>query len=82
MEARVRHMENPFLQARLESAKRKAKLGQSQIDRQQLVVANLFAEGAQIDEAENRLHIYQRLHDRYVADMERILFALETNRPD
>ena len=70
-------MEQNSLLGRLEAAKRRAKLGQDQIDRQRMVVATMFADGDEITEAENRLHVYQKLHDRYLFDMERILFALE-----
>lgn len=70
-------MEHGLLSARLETAKRRAKLGQDQIDRQRLVVAALFATGAEIVEAENRLHVYQKLHDRYLDDVRRILIALD-----
>ncbi len=71
-------MEHNLLLARLAAAKRKAKLGQDQIDRQRLVVATLFATGAEIAEAENRLHVYQKLHDRYLDDVQRALVALDT----
>jgi len=71
-------MEQNALLARLEVAKRRAKLGQDQIDHQRLVVASLFAAGAETTEAENRLRVYQKLHDRYLGDVERILIALDT----
>jgi hypothetical protein len=69
-------MEYTALIARLEAAKRRAKLGQDQIDRQRMVVATLFASGSETTEAENRLRIYEKLHDNYLADVERILNAL------
>jgi len=69
--------EQTSLYGRLQAAKRRAKLGQAQIDRQRMVVATLFAAGDEITEAENRLHVYQKLHARYVFDIERILFSLE-----
>src|SRR5947208_16751365 len=64
--------------ARLEAAKRRAKLGQDQIDRQRIVVATLFATGSETTEAENRLRVLEKLHKKYLADIERILNALET----
>jgi hypothetical protein len=69
--------ERASLVARLEVAKRRAKLGQDQIDRQQKLIATLFATGSEIEEAENRLHVYQRLQKNYVAYVERIAEALE-----
>jgi hypothetical protein len=71
-------MEHTALLARLEAAKRRARLGQDQIDQQRIVVARLFSTGSDTTEAENRLHVYEKLHDRYLADIERILDALET----
>jgi multidrug resistance efflux pump len=72
--------ERASLMARLEVAKRRAKLGQDQIDSQQKLIATLFAggsEGEEFDEAENRLRVYQRLQKNYVADVERIANALQ-----
>jgi hypothetical protein len=74
-------MEYTALIARLEAAKRRAKLGQEQIDRQRMVVATLFASGSETTEAENRLRIYEKLHDGYLADVERILNALKPMPP-
>jgi hypothetical protein len=71
-------MEHTQLMVRLEAAKRRAKLGQDQIDRQRMVVATLFASGEEITEAENRLRVYEKLHERYLFDVERILIALNT----
>ena len=70
-------MEHSLLSARLEAAKRRAKLGQDQIDRQRLVVATLFATGTETAEAENRLRVFEELHHRYIDDMRRILIALD-----
>jgi multidrug resistance efflux pump len=75
-------MEQTQLMARLEAAKRRAKLGQDQIDRQRMVVATLFASGEEITEAENRLRVYEKLHERYLVDVERILIALNTMPAD
>ena len=69
--------ERTLLLARLETAKRRAKLGQDQIDRQNKLIATLFATGSDLEEAENRLHVYQRLQRNYVADIQRIADALE-----
>jgi multidrug resistance efflux pump len=63
--------------ARLDAAKRRVKLGQDQIDRQSRLVATLFATGGELEEAENRLRVYQKLQRHYVADVERIADALE-----
>jgi hypothetical protein len=71
-------MEHTALLARLEAARRKAKLGQDQIDQQRMIIARLFSAGADTTEAENRLRVYEKLHDRYLGDIERILDALET----
>jgi hypothetical protein len=71
-------MEHTLLASQLEAARRRAKLGQDQIDRQRMVVATLFAEGAETAEAENRLRVYERLHGDYLVDVERILIALDT----
>jgi hypothetical protein len=71
-------MDHPLLIARLASAKRRVKLGQDQIDRQRMVVATLFAAGSETTEAENRLRVYEKLHRRYLVDMERILIALDS----
>jgi hypothetical protein len=73
--------ERPLLEARLDAAKRKIKLGQDQIDRQRQVIAALFATGSDIEEAENRLHVYQRLQKIYVAELARIADALEHMLP-
>lgn len=62
---------------RLAAAKRRAKLGQDQVDRQAKLVATLFATGADLEEAENRLHVYQKLQKTYDADVQRIAEALE-----
>lgn len=78
-EAQMRRQMEPNLWiARLEAAKRRAKLGQDQIDRQRIVVATLFATGSETAEAENRLRVLEKLHNNYLADIERILNALET----
>lgn len=74
-------MDRTHLQARLERAKRIARLGQDQVDQQAMTVATLFAEGAEVTEAENRLHVYQKLHDRYVSDINRILNTLDGRAP-
>jgi hypothetical protein len=66
-----------LLMARLAAARRRAKLGQDQIDHQRQVIATLFANGSDIDEAENRLRVYEKLHDKYLADIQRILNALD-----
>ena len=58
-------------------AKRRVRLGQDQIDHQHMTIATLFAEGAEIEEAENRLRVYQRLQNNYVGDVRRIMHALE-----
>jgi hypothetical protein len=63
--------------ARLAAAKRRVKLGQDQVDRQSRLVASLFATGSELEEAENRLHVYQRLQRSYIADVQRIADALE-----
>ncbi len=63
--------------ARLEAAKRRAKLGQDQIDCQSRLIATLFATGSEIEEAENRLRVYQKLQKKYAADVERIADVLE-----
>jgi hypothetical protein len=70
-------MERTTLMGRLAAAKRRAKLGQDQIDQQRQLIATLFATGSDIEEAENRLHIYQKLQLNYVADVERIEEVLE-----
>jgi hypothetical protein len=70
-------MERDELIERLEMARRRVKLGQDQIDHQHMAIATLFAEGSEIEEAENRLRVYQRLQNNYVGDMRRILYALE-----
>jgi hypothetical protein len=77
-ERQSRQMEHTLLMARLAAAKRRVKLGQDQIDRQRMVVARLFANGADTTEAENRLRVCEKLHDRYRLDMERILIALKS----
>ena len=69
-------MENTALIGRLEAARRRAKLGQDQIDRQRMVIATLFSARAEATEAENRLRVYEKLHDNYIADIERILRAM------
>ena len=74
-------MDRTRLLARLERAKRIARLGQDQIDQQAMMVATLFAEGSEVTEAENRLHVYQKLHDRYVSDINRILNTLDDRPP-
>lgn len=63
--------------ARLDAARRRAKLGQDQIDRQSRLVATLFASGAELEEAENRLRVYQKLQKYYEADADRIAEILE-----
>jgi hypothetical protein len=69
--------ERAALLARFEVAKRRAKLGQDQIDQQSRLVATLFATGGEIEEAENRLHVYQRLQKKYVGEVQRIADALQ-----
>ena len=66
-------MENAALIERLELAKRRAKLGQEQVDHQRMVIATLFATGSEITEAENRLRVLKRLHGNYRADLDRLL---------
>ncbi len=66
-----------LLIARLDAARRRVKLGQDQIDHQSRLIATLFAAGGELEEAENRLHVYQKLQRNYVADVERIADALE-----
>lgn len=73
-------MERTVLVAQLEAAKRKARLGQDQIDRQQRTVVTLFAAGSETAEAENRLHVLERLHDHYLADISRIQNTLDMTR--
>jgi hypothetical protein len=73
-----RQLEHTQLIARLDAAKRRVRLAQDQIDRQRMVVATLFASGADTTEAENRLRVCEKLHDRYLADKERILIALNS----
>lgn len=73
-------MERTELIERLEAAKRRAKLGHDQIDRQRMAIAALFASGSETTEAENRLRVLEKLHDDYVADMNRILDALDPPR--
>jgi hypothetical protein len=66
-------MEYAALTEKLELAKRRAKLGQEQVDHQQMVIATLFASGSEITEAENRLRVLQRLESIYRADLDRLL---------
>lgn len=74
-------MDRSLLMARLEAARRRAHLGQDQIDQQRMIVATLFAEGSEITEAENRLRVYQRLHKNYLSDINRLLNALDLIPP-
>lgn len=71
-------MEQNEVLARFELAKRRVKLGRDRIDRQRRVIATLFATGADTAEAENRVHLYERLQDKYLADMERLSNSLES----
>jgi|SRR5262245_4176708 len=71
-------MEQNEVLARFEVAKRRVKLGRDRIDRQRRAIATLFATGADTAEAENRLHLYERLQDKYLVDIERLLNSLES----
>jgi hypothetical protein len=70
-------MDREYLMARLDAARRRAKLGQDQVDRQSRLIATLFASGGELEEAENRLHVYQKLQKNYEADVAWIADALE-----
>lgn len=78
----VHQMRQTALRERLAAAQRKAKLGQDLVDRQTMVVATLFAAGEETTEAENRLRVLQKHENDYIADVKRILDALERAMPD
>ena len=70
-------MEWARLKALLEAAKRKAVLDQEQIERQKQIIAVLVASGSETTDARSQLRTLEEIQDGHLADMERILNALD-----
>jgi hypothetical protein len=65
----------------LEAAKQKAQLDQKQIDRQKLVIQTLTLTGSETSQARSHLRMLEEAQDRLLADMMRILNALDHLAP-
>jgi hypothetical protein len=65
----------------LEAAKQKAQLDQKQIDRQKLVIQTLTLTGSETSRARSHLRMLEEAQDRLLADMMRILNALDHLAP-
>lgn len=70
-------MKRAALAEELESAKQKAKLDQRLIDRHKLVIETLTLTGSETADALRHLRSLEELQDSHLADMERILNALD-----